>query len=107
MKNFPFLSIGVFAGIVSVFFPVEQYGDFLEEFLTSIGMVFVPICAVLFLEFLLGKGKRPKRFHVPNLSVAVVGMIGYWLLSQYEVWVPSLATIFGISVFYWLVSGRA
>jgi putative hydroxymethylpyrimidine transporter CytX len=103
-EKFSILAIGVFAGLISVFFPVERYGDFLERFLTSIGMVFVPIYAILFLEFLLGKGKCSKRFHAPNLAMAAVGMVGYWLFSQHEVWIPSLVTIFGVAAIYWAVS---
>ncbi|GHS88247.1 hydroxymethylpyrimidine permease [Synergistales bacterium] len=106
-ERFSILAIGVFSGLVSVLFPAERYGAFLEEFLTSIGMVFIPIYAILFLDFLLGKGKCSKRFHAPNLALAVVGMAGYWLLGRYEVWIPTLATIFGVSALYWIVSKKS
>ncbi|MDR3230788.1 MAG: cytosine permease, partial [Synergistaceae bacterium] len=45
----PILLIGIIAGLISVLFPVERYSDFLTGFLTTIGMVFVPVYTVLFL----------------------------------------------------------
>jgi len=103
-ERIPVLLIGVLAGLISVLFPVERYSDFLTGFLTTIGMVFVPVYTVLFLDFLLGKPKCENRFHPLNLVVAVVGMAGYWLFGRYEMWIPTLATILLVSVLFGIAS---
>jgi purine-cytosine permease-like protein len=72
---------------------VERYSDFLTGFLTTIGMVFVPVYTVLFLDFLLGKSECKKRFHFFNLAVSAIGIVGYWLFSRYKAGIPTLATI--------------
>jgi putative hydroxymethylpyrimidine transporter CytX len=99
-ERLPILVIGVFSGLISVFFPMERYSDFLSGFLTTIGMVFVPVYTVLFLEFLLRRAKCEKRFHGRNLSVAVVGMLGYHLFTRFEVWIPTLMTMALVCALY-------
>ncbi|MDR1873443.1 MAG: hypothetical protein LBQ90_00310 [Synergistaceae bacterium] len=94
------LVIGIFSGLISILFPVERYSDFLSGFLTTIGMVFVPVYTVLFLEFLLKRPGSGKRFHRGNLAVAVVGMLGYHLFNRYEVWIPTLMTILLVCALY-------
>ena len=54
----PLLGAGLFTLIVSALFPVERYSDFLTAFLTVIGMVFVPVYALLFIDFLFRRRER-------------------------------------------------
>jgi putative hydroxymethylpyrimidine transporter CytX len=96
----PVLVIGLLAVAASVFFPVERYGDFLTGFLTSIGMVFVPVYGVLFLEYLFKRPRFEKSCNLAGVVIALLGMAGYRLFSQYEVWIPTLLTLALVAVLY-------
>jgi putative hydroxymethylpyrimidine transporter CytX len=94
------LGAGLFTLIVSALFPVERYSDFLTAFLTVIGMVFVPVYALLFIDFLFRRGERKaaeggkKNGPVLRLLIiAAAGMAGYWIFARYELGVPSLLSM--------------
>ncbi|GHV89221.1 hypothetical protein AGMMS50267_15810 [Spirochaetia bacterium] len=103
-NRIPVLVIGFFAVLVSTFFPVERYSDFLTAFLTAIGMVFVPVYAVLFLDFAAKKSKTPAGFNRLNLIIAVTGMAGYKFFSVYELnfplWIPTLMSMALVAALY-------
>ncbi|AEF81173.1 permease [Leadbettera azotonutricia] len=99
-EKLPLLVIGFFTIVVSVFFPVEQYGTFLETFLGAIGMVFVPVYSVIFLDFIMKKERFGKVLHVPGLIVIVIGMVSYRLFSNFEIWIPTLLCIALVAVLY-------
>jgi purine-cytosine permease-like protein len=96
----PVLAIGLFAVLVSALFPVERYSDFLENFLLLIGMVFVPVYTILFLDFLLKRPRHEKPFHRSALAAALGGMAGYRLFSVYSLWIPTLMTIVLTALLY-------
>lgn len=96
----PILVIGILAALAAVLFPVERYGDFLTGFLTAIGMVFVPVYTVLFLDFLTKKTACTRPFNLAGCAAAAVGMLAYYLLGSHEVWIPTLLTILLVSVLY-------
>jgi putative hydroxymethylpyrimidine transporter CytX len=92
------LGAGLFTLIVSALFPVERYSDFLTAFLTVIGMVFVPVYALLFIDFLFRRRGREgeKRIGVPALRlllIAAAGMAGYQIFTRYELGIPSLLSM--------------
>jgi putative hydroxymethylpyrimidine transporter CytX len=92
------LGAGLFTLIVSALFPVERYGDFLTAFLTLIGMVFVPVYALLFIDFLFRRreAEEEKRSGVPalrRLLIAAAGMAGYQIFTRYELGIPSLLSM--------------
>ena|GEM_PF-1250508 len=99
-KKIPILVFGFLAGAVAVFFPPERYSDFLTSFLTSIGMVFVPVYTVLFLDFLLKKTACQKALHAGGIAIAVLGMLGYRYFSAHEVWIPTVLTILLVAALY-------
>jgi putative hydroxymethylpyrimidine transporter CytX len=99
-KRAPILAAGLFATVLSVIFPVELYGDFLTGFLTSIGMVFVPVYAVVFLDFIMNRPTGKKALHPDKLLTALVGMVAYNLFSRYEVGIPTLMSILTVAVVY-------
>lgn len=94
------LVIGVAAGLIAVFFPVDRYGDFLASFLTAIGMVFVPVYTVLFLDFLLKKPVFDRSFHWGGVIIAAIGMLGYYLFGRFELWIPTVLTIALVALLY-------
>jgi putative hydroxymethylpyrimidine transporter CytX len=84
---------GLFTLIVSALFPVEQYGGFLTAFLTLIGMVFVPVYALFFIDFLFRRKGKGGFSPLPLLGIAAVGMAGYQLFTRYELGIPSLLSM--------------
>jgi putative hydroxymethylpyrimidine transporter CytX len=99
-KHAPILVAGLFAAVLSVIFPVEFYGDFLTGFLTGIGMVFIPVYAVLFLDFLLKRPVGEKALCLDKLLIALVGMVAYNLFSRYGIGIPTLMSILTVAVVY-------
>jgi putative hydroxymethylpyrimidine transporter CytX len=99
-ERLPVLVIGLFALLVSILFPVERYGDFLSAFLTAIGMVFVPVYTVLFLDFLQKKGPYPKTFNLGALVVVILGMGIYRVFTDLSMGVPSFISIVLVCLLY-------
>jgi putative hydroxymethylpyrimidine transporter CytX len=92
---------GLFTLIASALFPVERYSGFLTAFLTLIGMVFVPVYALFFIDFLVhGKRKIPPFL---LLGIAAVGMGGYQFFTRYELGVPSLLSMALVWVLYLII----
>ncbi|MDR1863574.1 MAG: permease [Treponema sp.] len=96
----PVLVIGLFALAVSVFFPVGKYEAFLTAFLSAIGMVFVPIYSVIFLDYLLKRKRFGKALHIPALAVIVIGMAAYRVFTRFEIWIPTVLTILTVWALY-------
>jgi purine-cytosine permease-like protein len=89
----PILVIGALTALVSVLFPVEKYDAFLTGFLGAIGMVFVPVYTVLFLDYLLKGRGTSGAFEPGSLVIIILGMAGYRLFTRYEVWIPTILTM--------------
>jgi purine-cytosine permease-like protein len=82
--------IGLFALVVSVFFPVDRFESFLENFLLTIAMVFVPVFVLVLLEFFMKKPKIDKSVNYGNLIIVFIGIAGNWLFNKYSVFIPTL-----------------
>jgi putative hydroxymethylpyrimidine transporter CytX len=104
----PILVIGIFAAAAAAFFPVEKYSEFLAGFLSAIGMIFVPVYTVVFIDFFM---KRPEHGSAPRgtitsainiraFAAAVTGMFVYRLFTVYEAGIPSLFCIAAVSALY-------
>lgn len=94
----PILIIGLFATLVVTFFPLERYSDFLISFLTTIGMVFIPVFGVVFLDFFkIGGGTKSR-----NLLTTVCGMFGYYLFNRFDLGIPTLLTLLLVAVVHLL-----
>jgi putative hydroxymethylpyrimidine transporter CytX len=98
----PILAFGLFAAILSAVFPAEGYSDFLIKFLTAIGTVFVPLYAVIFIDFFLKRpeNKSPLGLNLPGLAAALGGMAVYILCTKYEWGIPTLLAIAVVAIFY-------
>jgi putative hydroxymethylpyrimidine transporter CytX len=99
-ERLPVLIIGLFALGVSVFFPIGKYEAFLTNFLTAIGMVFVPIYSVIFLDYVLKQERFEKPLKIPAFAVIVIGMAAYRLFTQFEIWIPTVLTILTVWILY-------
>ncbi|MDR1252583.1 MAG: permease [Treponema sp.] len=96
------VAVGLFAALVSAVFPAERYSDFLTNFLTAIGMVFVPLYGVIFIDFFM---KRPENrgslgFNLPGFLAALGGMAIYSLCTRFAIGIPTLLSIAMVSVIY-------
>jgi putative hydroxymethylpyrimidine transporter CytX len=95
-------AIGLFAALVSAVFPPEGYSGFLTSFLTAIGMVFIPLYGVIFIDFLM---KRPENrgslgFNLPGFLAALGGMAVYALCTRFVIGIPTLLSMVMVSVIY-------
>jgi purine-cytosine permease-like protein len=99
-EKLPLLAIGLFALLISVFFPVAKYEAFLTNFLSAIGMVFVPIYSVIFLDFILKRQRFEKALKIPALLVILIGMAAYRLFTQFEIWIPTVLTVLLVWILY-------
>jgi purine-cytosine permease-like protein len=88
----PIIVIGLFALVVSVFFPVDRFEAFLENFLLTIAMVFVSVFVLVFLEFFMKKPNTNKSVNYRNLIIVFIGIAGNWLFNRYSVFIPTLMT---------------
>ncbi|MDR2798617.1 MAG: permease [Treponema sp.] len=98
----PILVIGLFSGILSVAFPVEGYSGFLTHFLTAIGMVFVPVYGVIFMDFFMKRSedKSPLGINLPGLVAVLGGMAVYALCTRYTLGIPTLLSIAAVGILY-------
>jgi putative hydroxymethylpyrimidine transporter CytX len=86
----PVLVIGILATAASAFFPVEKYSSLLTNFLSLIGMIFVPVYGVVFADFFLKRPRFPSALNVRGFIAAAAGMIVYRFFTVHETGVPSL-----------------
>jgi putative hydroxymethylpyrimidine transporter CytX len=103
-KYGPIIAAGVLAAIISAVFPIELYSSFLEQFLTSIGMVFVPVYTIIFLDFIMSEPSVDKALRIDKLIIAAAGMVAYNRFAGYGVGIPTVMSILFVAVFYTLYS---
>ncbi|MDR0623332.1 MAG: cytosine permease [Treponema sp.] len=98
----PILVIGVCAGVLSAVFPVERYSGFLTKFLTAIGMVFIPVYGVIFIDFFIKRpeDKSPLGINLPGSVAVLGGMAVYFLCTRHEAGIPTLLSIAAVAVLY-------
>ncbi len=99
-RRVPVLIIGLLAAAVAVLFPAERYEAFLTGFLTAIGMVFVPVFGVVFLDYLHKRPACGRALHLPGVLAALAGMLAYRLCDAYGVGIPTLAGLLAVYAVY-------
>ncbi|MDR1444568.1 MAG: permease [Treponema sp.] len=101
-SRIPVLAIGLFAAVVSAFFPAEQYSGFLTGFLTAIGMVFAPLYGVIFIDFFMKRpeDKSPWGLNLPGLAAALAGMAVYAFCARLEWGIPTLLSLAAVVIIY-------
>jgi putative hydroxymethylpyrimidine transporter CytX len=92
--------IGITVAIIAAFFPVERFEYVLEKFLTVIGMVFIPVYTVVFLDFFLKKEQWKTSINWGSIITALLGMASYWIFNTHEIGIPSLLSIAVVAVVY-------
>jgi purine-cytosine permease-like protein len=83
---------------------MNRYGDFLTAFLTAIGSVFLPVYAVVFLDFFTlkkeDKEDSVRRTHIRKLAVAAAGVICYQILLKTGAPAPTVITLIVTSALF-------
>ena len=98
--NPPIIAIGLIAAIIAALFPAERYGAFLEEFLVSIGTVFVPVYTVVFLDFILKKPRAGQAFPIVKILAALAGMAAYRVFAAFTIQIPTMFCIVIVAAIY-------
>jgi purine-cytosine permease-like protein len=99
-KKLPILVIGLAAAIIAAVFPAEQYGAFLETFLVSIGMVFVPVYTLVFIDFFIKKPRETQTLPLIKILIAVAGMAAYRFFTIHETGIPTVISVLLVCVLY-------
>jgi putative hydroxymethylpyrimidine transporter CytX len=99
-KRAPILAAGLFAALAAAVFPVALYGSFLEQFLTSIGMVFIPIYTIIFLDFILRRPAEKRALRPDKLLIALGGMVVYYLFGRLEIGIPTVLCVAAVALVY-------
>jgi purine-cytosine permease-like protein len=94
---------GALTVLAAVFFPAEKYGDFLTNFLTLIGMIFVPVYGVVFIDFFMKPGHAAPRipaFNARGFAAAIAGMAVYRVFTVLDYGIPTLFSLAAVSAVY-------
>jgi purine-cytosine permease-like protein len=102
----PILVIGASAAILSAVFPAERYSGFLTGFLSAIGMVFVPVYTVIFIDFFMKRPENKGRrgINLPGAAAVPAGMAVYSLCASHEWGIPTLLSMAAVAAVYIPVS---
>jgi purine-cytosine permease-like protein len=85
--------IGLLTAAVCTAFPPEAFGGFLEGFLSAIGMVFVPVYAVLFTDAALRSPAWDGRWAARKLAAVLIGMAVYKVCERNGFGIPTLISM--------------
>ncbi|MDR2071465.1 MAG: cytosine permease [Treponema sp.] len=98
----PILGFGLFSCVLGAFFPLEEYSGFLTNFLSAIGMVFIPVYGVIFIDFFMKRPEdaSPGGTNLPGCAAALGGMAVYSLCTRYELGIPTLLSIAAVAILY-------
>jgi purine-cytosine permease-like protein len=98
------LLIGLVAALLSALFPSSSYFDYLTSLLLLIGMVFVPVYAAIFIDYLFKYPQRKTFFPVQTMVPVLCGLVAHYLSSLYTFWLPpSLLSMLVVLFCYLLI----
>ncbi|MFD3157770.1 putative hydroxymethylpyrimidine transporter CytX [Haloimpatiens sp. FM7330] len=85
----------IIAAVIAFVFPMENY----ENFLLTIGSIFVPVYSIVFLDYLL-KNNKKHSFNVLGIISVLIGMFLFNYFNKISFGIPTLLTILCISIIY-------
>lgn len=98
--------LGVVGTLLALYFPIEQY----QNFLYAIGSVFAPLFAVLFTDyFLLNKGKSIYDEVLINWTaffVWIIGVILYYKLLKFDMPIGTTVPVMILTSILYFICGR-
>jgi purine-cytosine permease-like protein len=83
---------------IAYVFPIEQY----ENFLLTIGSVFVPVYTIIFLEYLLKGAQSHIKLNIYGMLSAAAGTLIYFFLTKFSIGIPTVLVMCTITILYFL-----
>ncbi|MDS1029264.1 putative hydroxymethylpyrimidine transporter CytX [Bacillota bacterium LX-D] len=93
-----YLILGI---LLAIFFPLEQY----ENFLYMIGSLFAPVFAVIIVDYFIFKQDRSATaFNIPGLLAAIFGISTYYIVIRFDLPLGStVPTMLATSILYFVM----
>jgi putative hydroxymethylpyrimidine transporter CytX len=86
--------------LLALFFPMEQY----ENFLYMIGSIFSPAFSVIIVDYFFYKKDRSKEFvNLPGIIAAVCGTLSYYIVIRYDFIIGSSIPTMAITVTLYVI----
>jgi len=95
-ENITVLVYTIIATAVAYVFPIESY----QNFLLLIGSVFIPVYTIVFTDCLLKSREQQSAFNTGGILLAACGTVLYQYLSTNSLGIPTIITLFSISIAY-------
>lgn len=100
-ENTYIIIYSIIATVIAYIFPIEQF----QNFLLTVGSVFISVYTIVFLEYLFNRNKDDLRLNLHGLLLAAIGTIIYYYLSKYQIGTPTIIVI-SILMFLYFISKK-
>lgn len=95
-ENTYIILYSLLATITAYLFPIEQY----QNFLLTVGSVFIPIYTIVFLEYLFASERRESNLNVKGLVLAAFGTAFYYYLTKLQFGIPTIIVMGVMTLLY-------
>ncbi|WP_434509612.1 putative hydroxymethylpyrimidine transporter CytX [Desulfitobacterium sp. AusDCA] len=85
--------------LIAFVFPIENY----ENFLLTIGGVFIPVYTIVFIEYLTHYKGQSVKLNTAGILVAIAGTLLYNYFVKAQWGSPTIAVFLGVSVVYLII----
>lgn len=97
-ENMLIIIYSIIATLIAFIFPIENY----QNFLLTIGSIFVPVYIIVFAEYAMRRYWDNKRLNILGLITAAMGTLLYNYFNKVSFGIPTALVIVIISIFYYL-----
>jgi putative hydroxymethylpyrimidine transporter CytX len=97
-ENMLIIIYSIIATIIAFIFPIENY----QNFLLTIGSIFVPVYIIVFAEYAMKRYWDNKRLNTLGLITAAIGTLLYNYFNKVSFGIPTVLVIIIISIIYYL-----
>jgi putative hydroxymethylpyrimidine transporter CytX len=97
-ENILIIIYSIIATIIAFIFPIENY----QNFLLTIGSIFVPVYIIVFAEYAMGRNWNAKSLNVLGLITAVLGTFLYNYFNKLSFGIPTVLVFVILTIIYFL-----
>lgn len=97
-ENILIIIYSIIATIIAFIFPIENY----QNFLLTIGSIFVPVYIIVFAEYAMGRNWNAKSLNVLGLITAVLGTFLYNYFNKLSFGIPTVLVFVILTIIYYL-----
>jgi putative hydroxymethylpyrimidine transporter CytX len=97
-ENILIIIYSIIATIIAFIFPIENY----QNFLLTIGSIFVPVYIIVFAEYAMGRNWNAKSLNVLGLITAVLGTLLYNYFNKLSFGIPTVLVFVILTIIYYL-----